>query len=612
MEKIIVQGEPQEVTEIRDKILNSFNELIFVEDGHKYFLRGEELQSVSNVTHQFEPQSDWDAIATNYALKHGETKKYWQDQWRYNSLKATIRGTLTHEYGESMAWLRNGFPERICPSCVCKHVDNWLVPTHPKEEAILKFWDELPPNLHFVLAETKVYSGVNPNLPKLNKNYAGTFDLLFYYKDPIDDSKSGLVICDYKGLPLDTPILTTNGWKTMGVIQEGDYVFDKNGNPTKVLHTSSIHHNPCYKIKFDNDEIIADCDHRWEISFIKEGRITNKVMTTLEIKEYLDGLKKRYSHLIPKIMITKPLENDKKELPIDPYVLGLWLGDGSKQCGVITNMFEEVWEEIKRRGYELGKDVSQGSSRKATMRTVLGLSKELRKLNLLNNKHIPELFLLSSIEQRKELLRGIMDSDGYYNKTRKRFVINTTQIWQKESCVQLLSSLGIKSTVIKTYAIYNKNNGEKEKRDTFHITFWCDFNPFLVKKYDIEKPLKNKHIFRNIVSVEEVEIVPTRCIEVESETHTFCCGYNMLVTHNTNKELIKDFSRAKDKMLLHPFENLYDEAQSLYTLQLSCYQIPLEDIGLKVIGRRLIHLKDDGTYEKIALPNVTKELRNTL
>ena len=65
-------------------------------------------------------------------------------------------------------------------------------------------------------------------------------------------------------------------------------------------------------------------------------------------------------------------------------------------------------------------------------------------------------------------------------------------------------------------------------------------------------------------------------------------------------------------MLLPPFENFYDEAQSLYTLQLSCYQIPLEDIGLKVIGRRLIHLKEDGTYEKIPLKDVTKELRNTL
>ena len=196
--KIIIKGEPKEVTEIREKILNSFTDLQFVEEGHKYFLHGEELQSVSHVTHQFEPQSDWELIAENYAKKNGKTKQYWRDQWDYNSLKSTIRGTLTHEYGESMAWLRSGFEDKICESCKCKYQRGWLVPTHPKEEAILKFWDELPPNLYFVLAETKVYSGVNPTVPKLNQNYAGTFDLLFYYKDEKDDSKSGLVIADYK------------------------------------------------------------------------------------------------------------------------------------------------------------------------------------------------------------------------------------------------------------------------------------------------------------------------------------------------------------------------------------------------------------------------------
>ena len=534
MENIVVKNEPPEVTEIRNKILNTFNELIFVEEGHKYYLRGEELQSVSHVTHQFEPQSDWDKIATNYALKHGETKEYWQEQWRYNSLKATIRGTLTHEYGESMAWLRNGFPERICPSCVCKHVDDWLVPTHPKEEAILKFWDELPPNLHFVLAETKVYSGVNPNLPSLNNNYAGTFDLLFYYKDPKDDSKSGLVICDYKGLPLDTPILTTDGWKTMGTIQEGDFVFDKNGHPTKVLHTSSIHHNPCYKIKFDNDEIIADCDHRWEISFLKGNDVTSKVMTTLEIKEYLDKLKKCHAHLIPKIMINKPLEIEKKELPIDPYVLGLWLGDKNS---LLNNEVANI---------------------------------------LANDVNIKNLLFNFTTQQRFDVLRGLISSVGDYDEDINSYKIKINN--NEKECVMLISSLGIKSFIINNYIVfqYVSNN------------------------------------FRDIISVEKVETVPTRCIEVESESHTFCCGYNMLVTHNTNKDLIKEYSRNTSKMLLHPFEDLYSEAQSLYTLQLSCYQIPLEDIGLKVIGRRLIHLKEDGTYEKIPLLDVTKELRNTL
>ena len=86
----------------------------------------------------------------------------------------------------------------------------------------------------------------------------------------------------------------------------------------------------------------------------------------------------------------------------------------------------------------------------------------------------------------------------------------------------------------------------------------------------------------------------------------------VIFDYKTNAELTKEFSRSYNKMLLPPFENLYDEALSLYTLQLSCYQIPLEDIGLKVIGRRIIWLKDDCTYEKIPLENVTEKLRKTL
>ena len=65
-------------------------------------------------------------------------------------------------------------------------------------------------------------------------------------------------------------------------------------------------------------------------------------------------------------------------------------------------------------------------------------------------------------------------------------------------------------------------------------------------------------------------------------------------------------------MLLEPFSNLWDESQSLYTLQLSAYQIPLEDMGLKVIARRLIHLKDNGDYELVPIEDKTKELRDVL
>ena len=201
--KIVVDGEPKEVTDIRNKILKEFKDLKFVEDGHKYFLNGEQLPSVSEVTHKFcqYPFNDTEQ-AMKYAENHGETAQYWLDKWKFNSLRATTTGTLVHEFGESLGWLRNGHPELITESCRTKYINdkNWLIPTRPKEEAVLKFWDEIytKENLYFVLAETKVYTGKNPSLTNLKQNYCGTFDLLWYYKHPTDDTKSGLIILDYK------------------------------------------------------------------------------------------------------------------------------------------------------------------------------------------------------------------------------------------------------------------------------------------------------------------------------------------------------------------------------------------------------------------------------
>ena len=198
---IKVEGEPKEVTKIRNKILKEFEDLVFVEEGHKYFLNGEQLPSVSEVTHRFSQYPfDSEERAAAYAEKNGETPQYWLDKWRFTSLKATTSGTLTHEYGEGLGWLRNGHPEFLPDSCKPKYIKDkgWLIPTRPKEEAVLKFYDELHPNLHFVLAETKVYTGKNKKLTNLRQDYAGTFDLLWYYKHPTDDSKSGLIILDYK------------------------------------------------------------------------------------------------------------------------------------------------------------------------------------------------------------------------------------------------------------------------------------------------------------------------------------------------------------------------------------------------------------------------------
>lgn len=198
-----IKGEPNIVTETREKILKAFEDLEFYEEGHKYLLHGQKITlSVSGVGHRFirEPFNE-KLQAARYAQKHGKTAEYWIKQWKCNSFRATTLGTKTHAYGESLGNLKVGHPELICPMIRPQYNEtyNYLAPIHPKEEDVLKFMDELPDSYHLVLNETKVYSGKNPDASKnLKELICGTFDMLYYYDGAGNPSKAGFVILDYK------------------------------------------------------------------------------------------------------------------------------------------------------------------------------------------------------------------------------------------------------------------------------------------------------------------------------------------------------------------------------------------------------------------------------
>ena len=438
---------------------------------------------------------------------------------------------------------------------------------------------------------------------------AGQIDLLVKKGNKI-------TIADWKGLPLDTEIPTLEGWSTIADLQEGDTIFDKDGNPTKILHKSKIHYNPCYKITFDNgDTIVADHEHRWEISFSTSkkskyhGEYRVQVMTTEEIANYLKNLpEKRTSYDIPKIVNPKPLNLENKNLPIDPYVLGCWLGDGSKQCGAITNETNNVLVEIQRRGYSLGNDIS-AEDRTSTY-TILGIYGKLKELNLINNKHIPDIYQRASYEQRLDLLRGLMDTDGYYNPKRKRFVMETSQEWQCYDFIKLLSSLGIKST---KFDIIKKLNG-KEFHE-YSINFSTKgLNPFLMRNQEIEYPTRDACSYRNIDKVELVETIPTQCLEVDSPSHTFLCTNKMIVTHNTNKKIeTKSFFNTKTKSsvkMQYPLNNLDDVNYWHYAMQLSTYAWMMQQLNpeYEIEDLVLVHFDHEGHMTVYHLPYLKKEV----
>ena len=420
-------------------------------------------------------------------------------------------------------------------------------------------------------------------------------------------------IWDWKGLPLDTPIATKNGWSTIKDIQEGEEIFDKDGNLTKILHKSEIHYNPCYKITFDNSEsIIADHEHRWLISFLKNKKFSEKVMTTEELYYLLEEIKlkkdngeKIKSEMLPKIVNAKPLNLKKVDLPIDPYVLGCWLGDGSKDCGVITQAKGSLlWNEIENRGYSLGDNSQHSTNREGTeMRTVYGLRTTLRELNLLNNKHIPDIYLRASYEQRLDLLRGFMDTDGYYHKERQRFIMSTTQEWQALDIIKLVSSLGMKPTLFK---VNKKCNGEIFLG--YDVCFSSNtINPFLIRNQNIPLSKGTKNLYRGIKLVEKVSTIPTQCLEVDSPSHTFLFGYSMIPTHNTNKELkmesYYDKKKGSHEMMKYPLNNIQDCNYMHYTLQLSLYAWMVQKMNPNFIidELRIVHFTHDGQVNEYVL-----------
>jgi hypothetical protein len=416
--------------------------------------------------------------------------------------------------------------------------------------------------------------------------------------DLIVKSGNEITIIDHKGLPLDTPILTSNGWSTMGDLKVGDKVFDKDGNLCNVTVKSAVHNNPCCKIKFDNAEsITADIDHRWLISFKLQkptkrnpDGYKHQVMTTMELKTYLDSLEKRNTNNIPKILNAKPLNNNKSKLPLDPYVLGAWLGDGSKDCGILTQATNSpMWDEIQSRGYEIGENLNHDPERANTdMRTIYGIRGILNYLGVLNNKHIPDIYLLSSYEDRLDLLRGLMDTDGYYHPKRKRFVMTTSFDWQMKGMKQLVSSLGCKVSVFREI---HKCNGKEFPG--WNINFTSKFNPFLIRNTEIENNIiKDNNSFRNIESVEFVDTVPTQCIAVDSPSHTYLCTDSLIVTHNTNKKIDqKGFFDTKTKTsakMKYPLNNLDDTNFWHYTMQLSTYAWMLQKINPNFVIKDLI------------------------
>lgn len=362
-------------------------------------------------------------------------------------------------------------------------------------------------------------------------------------------------------LALDTPIPTPSGWTTMGALQPGDKVLDEQGRPCTVRYCSPVFtDHECYRITFcDGTSVVADKGHRWlvesrvSLEYLlgergrgvvgrpKPGQVatTRGVIDTGQMAQIQAGA---WSYNQLRIRNTQPLQLPPADLPIPPYTLGLWLGDGHLVTPRITqhHLDVETADYIRAEGIDVTvRYLDERYPGNATLlldvpnegRPKSPWAARFRALGLLKRKHIPQAYLRASFKQRLQLLRGLMDSDGTAGKDGRCEFANTSSELA-EGVHELVVSMGFKAS------ISFRSSRHAAHQDQYRVNFkpTPDINPFnLTRKAArmIEATRPTITHCRRVVTVEPVPSVPVRCIEVDSPSHLFLCTRGMVPTHNT-------------------------------------------------------------------------------
>ena len=333
-----------------------------------------------------------------------------------------------------------------------------------------------------------------------------------------------------KGLSLDTEIPTTDGWITMGEIESGMTVYDMDGNPTRVIAVSEEKNIDCFEITFSNGrKVICDDEHRWvaAIGINSRRQVREKGWSTHTINELFDAKQKGEQIIVP---LVPGIKTKKVQLPIDPWLLGFWLGDGSHINGSVCCCDEDlphVKTMIGKSGLKIGA-IRKDPRANVNQIIVRGLKALLKRNNLFGNKHIPHEYFRASAEQRLALLRGLMDSDGCMEKRRGRAIFTNTSNVIADGVRELASSLG---EVVCDSTRICKGFGKSVK---CRFLMWQPIvNPCTLPRKANRFRERENTPYRSIKSVRKIPSVTTKCIAVDSPTKTYLCTRDFIPTHNT-------------------------------------------------------------------------------
>lgn len=352
------------------------------------------------------------------------------------------------------------------------------------------------------------------------------------------------ILIKYKGAqghPLGHRLFTDNGRVTVGNVQIGDKIIGADGKLCTVVDKSEVFMKPMYELELkDGRKLQVSDDHINSILYktdngYKELDVLTKDLVNLPMWLH----RKTINHSTPRIWIKncKPIEYSEKELPIDPYTLGLVLGDGYYHTAdysvKLTASADDMDYYRTQIPYALGyTDVSKS----AHVVTVKGLYKSYQALGLdstkAHNKFIPEAYKYGSIEQRLALLQGLIDTDGTVAAGNRgvRFMSTSTRLI--DDVVELVLSLGGNVTRGVSHRVGRTSNGITANYDLHRLYIKLNM-PVVRLPRKLEKLSYNQRDSKvAVVAIREIPVVPSQCIAVDNEEHQYIVE-NYVRTHNT-------------------------------------------------------------------------------